>query len=145
MDAQNLVGRKLFTFILNQEIHKATRLQYPVSILCLTPDRGPPAAPSSFPGRLARRVVQHVRATDLVTDLDVHQIALLLVDAETRNLSGIVERLKEGLGFRTPLTVSGGGSCYPQTASDGRELLQQAVDLMRQAKREGGGRLYLPS
>ena len=145
MEAQNLVDRKLFTFILNQEIHKATRLQYPVSILCLTLDRAPPAAPSFLPGRLASQVVHHVRAADLVTNLDVRQIALLLVDAETRHLLGILERLKEGLGFRPPLTMSGGGGCYPQTATSGSDLLRQAVSLMGRAKAEGGDRLYLPS
>ena len=143
MDPQNLVDQKLFTWTLNQEIHKATRLQYPLSILCLTPDRPPRAGHSSFLERLAGLVIHHVRATDLVTSLDGQQIALLLVDAETRNLSGILKRIQEALGFLPPLTVSGGGGCYPQTASGGGELLRQAVDLMMKAKRDGGDRLYL--
>ncbi len=144
MDPQNLVDRKLFAWTLNQEIHKATRLQYPLSILCLTPDRILQGWHSSFLHRLAGRVAQHVRATDLVTSFDGHPIALLLVDAETRNLSGILKRIQEALGFLPPLTVSGGGGCYPQTASGGGELLHQAVDLMTRAKRDGGDRLYLP-
>jgi GGDEF domain-containing protein len=43
-----------------------------------------------------------------------------------------------------PLTLSAGGGCYPQTATSGSEVLQQALDQMSRAKAEGGNRLYLP-
>ena len=142
---QNLVDLRPFTFILTQEIHKATRLQYPVSILCLTPDRLRRETPPTFITRLGELSISQVRATDLATTLDSSAIALLLVDAEIWSLPGIVGRLKGGLEMIPGMTVSGGGGCYPQTATNGNELLQQAVDLMTRAKADGGNRLYLPS
>ena len=145
MAPQNLVDRRLFTFILTQEIHKATRLQYPVSILCLTPDRLRRETPPAYITRLGELSISQVRATDLATILDSSAIALLLIDAEIWSLSGIVERLKGGLEMIPGLTVSGGGGCYPKTAANANELIQQAVDLMTRANADGGNRLYIPS
>lgn len=142
MVPHNLVDQGLFQFILNREIHTATRLQYPLSLLCLTPDRPRGAASPASLTRLAALLVSQLRATDLAARLDSSGVALLLVDAETRTLPTILERLKGGL--EGLVTVSGGGGCYPQTASTGRELLQQAVELMTRAHAEGGNRLYLP-
>ena len=151
-DPQNLVDRTLFTFVLNHEIHRATRLQYPVSLLCLTPDLTRGAVNPFLLSRLARQAVSQLRATDLVTKLDGQKVALLLADAETRNLPVILKRVKEGLDLISPekqpskmsLTLSAGGSCYPQTASNAGELLRQAVKLTGRAKAEGGNRLCLP-
>ena len=140
---QNLVGPRLFTFIVNQEIHKATRLQYPVSILCLSPDLAPDAAASSFLERLAKQAVTQMRATDLAAKLG-SSVALLLIDAETRNLPGILKRLKESLELTPGLTLSAGGGCYPQTATSGSALVWQAVELVGGAKAKGGNQLHLP-
>ncbi len=142
MVPHNLVDQGLFQFILNREIHTATRLQYPLSLLCLTPDRPLGAAPSASLSRLATLFVSQLRATDLAARLDASGVALLLVDAETRTLPRILERLKGGL--EGLVTLSGGGGCYPQTATTGRELLQQAAALMTRAHAEGGNQLYLP-
>ena len=143
-DPQNLVDRTLFTFVLNHEIHLATRLQYPVSLLCLTPDLTRGAVNPFLLSRLARQAVSQVRATDLIMKLDGQKVALLLADAETRNLPVILERVKEGLELNSPLTLSAGGGCYPQTATNAGELLRQAVKLTGRAKAEGGNRLCLP-
>ena len=145
LDLPNVVGRRLFTFILSQEIHKATRLQYPLSILCLTPDLEGRATSASFTDRLARLSAAQVRATDLAASLGPASVAILLIDAETRNLTGIFRRLTEGLELLPAPTLSGGGGCYPQTATGGGELLEQAIELMRRAKAEGGDRLSLPT
>ena len=145
MTPQNLVDRRLFTFVLSHEIHKATRLQYPLSVLCLSPDRLRRETPAAFIRRLAELSVSQIRMTDLATSLDSSAIALLLIDAETRDLPGILGRLKGGLEAVSGLTVSGGGGCYPQTATKANELLQQSVELMTRAKADGGNRLYLPS
>ena len=137
------MGPGLFTFILNQEIHKATRLQYPVSILCLSPDLARDAATSSFLERLAKQALTQIRATDLATKLGSN-VALLLIDAEACNLPGILKRLKEGLELTPGLTLSAGGGCYPQTATCGSALVRQAVEQVGGAKATGGNQLQLP-
>ena len=145
MEVQNLVGWRLFTFILNQEIQKATRFQYCVSVLCLTLDLPRRESTFAFTRRLAKLSAALVRTTDLAARLDPSSVALLLIDAETRHLPGILQRLKESLDVIPGLTLDGGGGCYPQTATSGSDLLQQAVTLMGRAKAEGGGQCYLPS
>jgi len=144
VDQLNVVDRGLFTFSLNHEIHKAIRLRYPLSLLCLTPDRPRAEITSPLIHRLAALTASRVRATDLAASLDLSSVAILFVDAETRNLSGILDRLKEEIEPRLHLTVSAGGGCYPETASSEAELLEQAIELMRRAKAEGGDRLCLP-
>ena len=142
MIPHNLVDQRVFQFILHREIHTATRLQYCLSLLCLTPDRPRRAAAPASLSRLAALLVSQLRATDLAARLDSSGVALLLVDAETRTLPKILERLKGGL--EGIVTLSGGGGCYPQTATTGPELLQQALALMTRAHAEGGNRLHLP-
>ena len=152
LDPQNVVGERLFSFILKQEVHKATRLQYSLSILCLTPDLPPADATPSSVQQLARVATSHLRATDLGSALPPASVTLLLIDAELRNLPRILERLRAALEPFSPpgrskeqtLTLSAGGGCYPQTATSGSELLQQALDLMSRARADGGSRLYLP-
>lgn len=143
LNPKNFVDEGLFTFLLNHEVHKATRLRYPISILCLHPDLPPGEPTPAFTNELARAAVRHIRLTDVVSILPPSYVALLLIDAEAGNLKGILERLRETLGPRG-LTFSAGGGCYPQTATNAKELLQQAVERMKRAKAEGGNRLYLP-
>ena len=152
LDPQNFVDERIFAFLLHHEVQKATRLQYPLSILCLTPDLPPGETTSALTNQLARGAARHVRASDVASILPPGSIALLLADAEARNLTGILPRLQEALdlvslaerGTERRFTLSAGGGCYPQTATNANELLRQAVELMARAKAEGGNRLYLP-
>jgi hypothetical protein len=148
----NLVDQSLFDFILNLEMHKAMRLQYCFSVLCVAPDlRGKGTAAAIE--RLAEVTTRQLRALDLGASYLPSCIALLLIDAEPRNLSGILARITEAVettplglaGAGGMLTFSGGGGCYPKTASNSGELLRQAIDLMERAQRDGGNRLYLPA
>ena len=146
------MDERLFSFLLHHEVRTATRLQYPLSILCLSPDLGSTETPPALTNRLARAAIRHVRATDVASILPPTSIALLLIDAEATNLRGILQRLRHAMplalaeiGRQRHFTLSAGGGCYPQTATTAKELLQQAVDLMTRAKGDGGDRLYLPS
>lgn len=149
---QNLVDEKLFVFLLEYEVHKAIRFQYPLSILCLAPDL-PPTDASPLANQLARVAVRHVRATDAASILPPSNVALLLVDAEARNVAAILQRLRQAFEplplpatrKERRLTFSAGAGCYPRTAANGRELIVQALDLMKRAKTEGGDRLYVAS
>jgi len=150
-----LVEKELFDFLVNLEVHKAARLQYPISVLCLgadLPDKQREHVAQTWRDDLAQLTVHELRATDVAASLDSSVAAFLLIGAETQHLPAIVARLSSTMEGRvdeeggTPrFTVSAGGGCYPHTAASGRELLQQAVDLMTRAQTDGGNRAYLPS
>ena len=117
-------------------------------MLCLTPDLPPNDATLALPNQLAKLAIGHIRAADVASTFLPSCVALLLIDAETRNLAGILQRLQEALepiSLAGRFTLSAGGGCYPQTATGGSELLLRALDLMARAKSAGGNRLYLPS
>jgi hypothetical protein len=146
-----LVEKEVFDFLVDLEVHKAVRMQYPVSVLCLGADLPEATAAETWRDDLAEFAVRELRSTDVAAFLD-RAVAVLLIGAETQHLPGIVARLSatvEALwGRRTStsaLTLSAGGGCYPQTATSAGELLRQAVDLMTQARAAGGNRTYLPS
>lgn len=152
-DLQNVVEENLFKFLLDLEVQKATRLQYCLSVVCMTPDLRAGEADGPLTKHLAGLVARQLRATDIVTTFTSPSLGLLLIDAEIQNLPRIHQRVKEELEAH-PLTVGGrewhvtwsaGGSCFPLTASSGSDLVPQAMDLMTRAKREGVGLLYLPS
>ncbi len=137
-----IVEEPLFDFLLAHEVVKSRRLQYSVSVVCLSA-----AAEGGTLPPLAPRVLDHIRATDVVLESPPSTLTLLLVHAEIEALPAIVHRLTEHLqGFLAPgasLRWSAGGAAYPQTAAGPREVLEQARGLMRRAQEAGGERLYL--
>jgi hypothetical protein len=142
LESSNLLDERLFSFLLDREVQKAARLQYCVSLFCITPDRA--EATAEFMSRLARASIEVLRVTDAACSFGVACAATLLVGAQTQDLRAIHGRLREALERGVGVTTSAGGGCYPKTASTASRLVQQAVDLMVRAKTEGGNRLYLP-
>ena len=149
----NIIEENVFRFLVDLEVQKATRLQYPVSVVCMAPDLGPGEVDPSLTKHVAETALRRLRATDVVTTLPQSSIGLLLIDAESWALPRIHQRVKEEIEAH-PLTVGGrerhvtwsaGGGSYPQTAASGRYLLHQAIDLMVRARGQGGGRLFLPA
>lgn len=151
----NFVDRGLFDYLLEHEVRAATRLRYYLSVLSLSPDLPSTDLSRALIERLAEAALRHLRATDIASVTTPSSLTFLLLDAEVRNLRPILLRMHEGMEplfprvssvrrGNAPLLVSAGGGCYPQTASNARELLRQAEGLMTRAKEEGGGRLHLP-
>jgi hypothetical protein len=145
------VPERLFRYLLDLEAEKALRLRYCVSLLCLDPDVDGPSA-RGVARHIARIAARHLRQTDVATTLSASTVGLLLVGAELGTLSAILDRAGGAMEPGSPrfasgrqvVSVSGGGGCYPVTASSAAELLRQATDLMRRARGEGGNRLLLP-
>lgn len=146
-----LVPERLFRYLLGLEADKALRFRYCISLLCLDPDVDGPSA-RGVARHIARIVGRHLRQTDVTTTLSGSTVGLLLVGAEPSTLSAILDRAGSGADAGGPrfacggrvVSVSGGGGCYPVTASSAADLLRQATDLMRRARGEGGDRLLLP-
>jgi len=151
----NLIAEDLFKLLLHLEIQKAVRLQYCVSVVCLTPDLPSQTMDPALPRQIAESTVRQLRRTDVATVFSSGEsIGLMLIDADTRTLSQILDRATDAARVAAaqavaqpdqPVSLSAGASCYPETASSGRDLLRQATDLMARARAEGGNRLYLPS
>jgi GGDEF domain-containing protein len=141
----NLLEPDVFKLLLELETQKALRLRYPLSLLCVTPDQ---PLDVEVMKRAARTVLSRVRATDVVAILPRSTLAILLIDTEIPEiqdvLNRIVEPLSVGAAAAPRRTWSAGASSYPHSGASGDGLLRLASDLMAQAKREGGDRLYLP-
>lgn len=137
-----IVEEPLFDFLLRHEVTKSQRLQYSVSVVCFSVGTA-----DATLSPLAPRVLDHIRATDVVLESPPSTLTLLLVHAEVEALPAVVHRLTEHLqGFLAPgatLAWSAGGACYPQTAVGPGEVLEQARELMRRAQAAGADRLYL--
>jgi hypothetical protein len=145
---KNLIDSSIFTFILNHEVRKAARLGYCVSLLCMSPDVSAAEEDPSLVTRMGEATLGVLRGTDLGTTLPSRRSAVLL-DAQLQTLPTILKRITDRLsGWPSPgraaLTVSAGGSCFPHTAPSPKALVQQAIDLMTTAAKDGGDRLYLP-
>ena len=131
----SIIDSKLFRFLVDIEVRKAQRLRYCVSLVCI--GANPRRHPSEPP--FAEIIARHIRATDVVAPWVPSALALLLVDAEVASLPSIVRRLTKDL----PAEWSAGGSGYPRTATGAEDLLRQATDMMLEAQKDGGARLYL--
>src|SRR5262249_46342082 len=91
---------------------------------------------------LAEIITPLIRSTDVVACWTLPSLASLLVDADIPSLPSIVHRLTTRLEM---FIWSAGGACYPRTAARAEDLFHQALDLMMQARKDGGKRLYLPT
>jgi hypothetical protein len=133
-----IVDEETFALISELEIRKAVRLSYPVSMLAILPDpMGGGAAPDPRPlaEQLAGVLCRVVRGTDLIR-LPAASAGLhaLLVDAESADLPGIIERITEEVaahqfrldGERRGVTLSVGGASFPTTVATSQELLVEA-------------------
>lgn len=148
----SLVEEDLFRFLVDLEIQKAGRLQYSISVVCLTPQGIEGRDDPGFVRRAADVARRAFRSTDTVSALTPSLVCTLLVNAETRDLPDIFRRTTAELDAHTltalpsgeRITWTAGGSCYPVTAMTGTELLRQAADLTTRARAEGTGTLRLP-
>jgi|SRR5919197_4139829 hypothetical protein len=137
-----VVDDLLFRFLVDLEVQKAQRLRYCVSLVCLAADVAPAETREPSVPPLAPIVTRQLRTTDVVTRWTPASLALLLIHAETAHLPLILRRLTASL---ETIAWSAGGASYPGTTTRADDLLSQAVDLMVQAKEEGGNRFYVAS
>lgn len=132
-----IVDGEFLRFLVDNEIRKAQRLRYCVSLVRMA--AGPTSPAYLSEPAVLERVAGHLRATDVVVPQE-STLGLLLIDADVAHLPAIVERLATVLG----IPWSAGGACYPRTATRIEDLLRQADETMLKAQRDGGSRLYLP-
>ena len=143
-----IVDEEAFELVIQLEVRKASRFQYPGSVLTVVADpagEGEVPVPGRLAEQLARVISPVIRGTDLIrvtrTSRTLH---VLLVGAHLEDLHVVIQRIIDEAhrhrfqmnGERKALTVSVGGACLPITASTLQDLLTQADTLARQARRE---------
>lgn len=150
---KNLIAADVFEFLVELQSHQAMRLQYCISVVCVSIDADVDGDRPVLVKHVGEMYLGHLRNTDVVAVFPPDSIALLLVNADAIHLPQIVTRASEVLatgwltfrGRELPVRWSAGGGSYPRTASTAKDLLRQATALMARAREEGGGRLYLPT
>jgi hypothetical protein len=132
------VDATLFEVLLETEIHKAQRLRYCISVICVcaravVSDLWPPdTMVETFRSRL--------RATDVVAEWPPRCLALLLIDAESADIPAVLRRVTTGL---VEGSWSAGGVSYPRANRVARDMLRHAVALMERALTDPAKHLYL--
>lgn len=137
-NSNTIVDEWTFKVVTELEIRKASRLQYPVSLLALRPepDSKTPAAP--LMEQLAQVISQVIRSTDLVRlPAASSTLHVLLVGACSEHLPSVIRRIVEEVGRhrlridggRRPVALSVGASCFPTTAATVQDLSTQAERL----------------
>ena len=137
-----MVDDALFRLLLELEIHKAQRLRYTISIVCLTMERSGTGNGQAAGTSIAESIAIRLRGTDVVAMRAEGLVLCLLVDADATHLPSILERLTTRLQMAS---WSAGGSSYPRTAVRADQMVRQAIELHTRARNEGGNRLYVAS
>ncbi len=122
-----VVDERLFKFVLEMEVRKALRIQYP--LLLLTIVRQTPATRGSAGfadvGSIVEPLSRVIRAGDLIGLVPTGPaLRVLLVGAYLEDADGVIERIREELPRETPLRF--GVACFPGTATTVEELLGRA-------------------
>jgi hypothetical protein len=138
-----VVDADTFMLVVELEMRQAIRLEYFVSLLVVHIDTGESAG-----GALAEVIRGQIRGTDVVSVTSPSSLHVLLVSTDLDNLPGIIGRIVAAVNGRADgrLALSIGGACFPTTARDRAELLEQAQQLSaegRQSSAPAGHRYRL--
>jgi hypothetical protein len=140
-----IVDAQTFACVTELETRQAARLKYAISVLTIHRSRdGDGADHADAAEQLAEVVSPVIRSTDLIEVVPAAAtIRVLLVGGELEDLRAIVHRIIAEVSYyrsgeQRALVVSIGGSCFPATAADSRELLVQADTLAEEVRREKG-------
>jgi hypothetical protein len=124
----NVVDEHVFMFVLELEIRKALRLQYPISLVTIAAHE-PPASTSTLladADLLLRVVSRSIRGADLIGLIPNRPMALraLLTGAYIDDIAPIMDRIRNDVPRELRLRF--GVACFPGTDISGPELLARA-------------------
>jgi hypothetical protein len=132
------VDASLFRLLVDMEMRKAQRLRYCISVICVGA-RGL-AAELSPSGLFLDHFQRQLRTIDAVARWPPASLALLLVNVDASNVSGVMRRITTQLAEDS---WRAGGVSYPGANRGADDMLRQAVRLMERALHDPGNRLYL--
>jgi hypothetical protein len=132
------VDASLFRLLVDVEMHKAQRLRYCISVICLCAKAL--STELSGSGLFLDHIRRQLRATDAVAEWPSAALALLLVDADSDDIPAVMRRITTEL---TEDSWRAGAVSYPRRNWGVDEMLRQARQLMERALSEPGEPLYL--
>lgn len=148
-----LANRRVFEQALEREIARAARTGTQVSLLMLDADHFKAyndqfghQAGDALLRSLARALVDHSRAFDIVARYGGEEFAVILPECPVREAENVAERLRSfasNIEALAPVTVSGGVATLPVHAQDATGLIETADAALYEAKRTGRDRLCL--
>jgi diguanylate cyclase (GGDEF)-like protein len=151
----DLANRRVFERALERELARAARSGQQVSLLILDADhfkgyndRFGHRAGDELLQSLARALVEHSRAFDIVARYGGEEFAVILPECSVEEAHSVAERLRlvaSGLEGRAPVTLSGGVATYPVHGRDCASLIEAADAALYESKRAGRDRLSLAS
>ena len=142
-EGRRVLTPEAFEFVLENELRRAVRSQNYLTLLVVEPvtePRGEPVTPEVV-REVALVVSQEIRQTDLIAETPEGRLSLVLLDADLRSSSNVVDRLAARLNqyvFSGRVGFELGAACCPTDGSDQHTLRRAAGT--RRARRPGEGR-----
>jgi hypothetical protein len=131
-----IVDATLFQLLVEAEIHKAQRLRYCISVICISVKE----AVAELSAPMLELFRRQLRATDVVAAWPPGSLALLLIDAESGDIPSVMGRITASLAEGS---WSAGGVSYPRANRIATDMVRHAVTLMERALRDPAKHLYL--
>lgn len=137
-----------FRHLLSREAMRATRYQDFFSVCLVRPD-SPATTDPQVAEVVSRKIMQFLRSTDMVAQLQ-DGIAILLLHTEGSDAERVAERLREHIervafpgetGGPRQVTLSVGSVSFPRDGYNDTVLLSQAQAHLAEATRGGGNRV----
>ena len=123
-----IVDENVFKFVLEMEVRKALRIQYPLVLLTivrLTPPAATGSAGLADLGSITEPLSRIIRGGDLIGLVPGSRaLRVLLVGAYLDDAEGVIERIRAEVPLETTLRF--GVACFPGTATTVEELLGRA-------------------
>ena len=155
-----LLNQRVFRDILDTEIARANRHEYPFAVIMMdldnfksVNDRYGHAFGDDLIQKLSTVITDQKRAEDVLARHDGDRFALLLSRTGEAEASMVIERIIDAVrrftlsteqGATVSVTVSAGAAFYPEHATDAGELYTIADGMLHRAKKEGKNTLRLP-
>jgi hypothetical protein len=153
-----LLPFEMFQRVLELEIKRAKRYEYPLSVALFAVEVDPPPPPQGIRGILRARagnaLINTIRDIDIATQLDHERFLVLLPYTDLKGSAGSARRVIAAVGALEP--VIAGGRTYPPRVvgavaggAPGQpmsftKLMKEATRALEQARRDGAELAVLP-
>jgi diguanylate cyclase (GGDEF)-like protein len=143
-----LANHRQFFRRLEEEIRRASRIGYPVSILLLDVDHfkrfndeyGHPAGDQVL-RQLAEILITQRRATDTCARYGGEEFAMIFPGTRPSDVEAIAQNLAHRVRLGTGLSFSGGIAAFPANATVPADVVEAADGALYRAKEEGRNRI----
>ena len=150
-DPHGLMPFELFQRVLELEIKRAKRFEYPLSVALFAVEIAPPPPPPGIRGILRARagnaLIHSVRDIDIATQLDHERFLVLLPYTDLKGAAGLGRRVIAAVAAGDPVVAAGRtfpprlvgsvAGALPGHAISFAKLMKDATRALDQARRDG--------